>query len=108
MTKKANEPDSLYVNATEVARLLGVKLHILYYWEKKIPQIKSKRISHRRFYHRDQVELLFKVKELIDQGYSLSGIAKVLKEKEGSEGEQRLRKLLKEVLEELKEIYQRL
>ncbi len=108
MTKKANEPDSLYVNATEVARLLGVKLHILYYWEKKIPQIKSKRISHRRFYHRDQIKLLFKVKELIDQGYSLSGIAKVLKERESSESEEQLKEILKKVLEELKDIYKRL
>ena len=108
MTKKANEPESLYVNATEVAKLLGIKLHILYYWEKKIPQIRSKRVGHRRFYHRDQVELLFKIKELLEEGYSLSGIAKILKAKTTPSENRDLKAVLKEVLQELKDIYQSL
>jgi len=107
---------SKYINATEVAKLLGVNLHILYYWEKKIPQIKSKRVINRRFYSKEQVALLFKVKQLLEQGYSLSGIAKVLKEKKDIEKastfeiseEKNLKKVLKEVLEELKDIYNKL
>ncbi len=110
MKIKNRENEGLYISFSKVANLLKVKPHILLYWEKKIPQLKPYRISNRKFYKREQVVLLTKVKELLDEGYSLDGIKKLLKKEEvkkaGSEKD--YKKVIEEVLKELKEIYEKL
>lgn len=111
--------ETLYVPLSEVAQLLKIKPHVLYYWEKKIPQLKPYRISNRKFYKKDQLELLFKVKKLIEEGYTLEGVKKSLNlqkleqpalfsPKEVLTKEKALKKLIKEVIKELKEIYKSL
>ncbi|QER41376.1 MerR family transcriptional regulator [Thermodesulfobacterium sp. TA1] len=111
--------ESLYVPISEVAQLLNVKTHVLYYWEKKIPQLKPYKISNRKFYKKDQLELLFKVKKLVEEGYTLEGVKKSLSlkkleqpalfnPKEIITQEKVLRKVIKEVLKELKDIYRSL
>ncbi len=101
--KKA-EKKALYISFSDVARELDVKPHVLRYWEKKIPRIKSCKISNRKFFKRSQVALIFKVKKLLEEGYSLEGIKKIL-EKEGVSQEEKLKK---ELLEELEELYRKL
>jgi DNA-binding transcriptional MerR regulator len=112
--KNNKEEEGLYISFSEVTKLLKVKPHILLYWEKKIPQLKPYRIANRKFYKRNQVNLLLKVKELLDEGYSLEGIRKILKKeslkastyKVSLEGD--LKKLMEAILKELKDIYQKL
>uniref|UniRef100_A0A7C4JQG6 MerR family transcriptional regulator n=1 Tax=Thermodesulfobacterium geofontis TaxID=1295609 RepID=A0A7C4JQG6_9BACT len=79
--KNNKEEEGLYISFSEVTKLLKVKPHILIYWEKKIPQLKPYRIANRKFYKRNQVNLLLKIKELLDEGYSLEGIRKNLKKR---------------------------
>jgi DNA-binding transcriptional MerR regulator len=115
--KKADE--SLYIPLSEVAKTLKIKPHILYYWEKKFPQLKPYRIAQRKFYKKEQLDLLQKIKALLEEGYTLDGIKKILqthkkssepqqKSLKASESEKDLKKVLHEVLEELKLIYQQL
>jgi DNA-binding transcriptional MerR regulator len=110
MKIKNNQNEGLYISFSKVATLLKVKPHVLLYWEKKIPQLKPYRISNRKFYKKEQIVLLTKVKRLIEEGYSLEGIKKILK-KEGIKEtvpEKDLKEIIEEVLKELKEIYEKL
>ena len=105
-----NLNNGLYISFTQTAKLLKVKPHILLYWEKKIPQLKPYRIANRKFYKKEQLNLLIKIKNLLEEGYSLEGIKKIIK-KEFSfkpSTEKDSKKIIKEVLQELKEIYKKL
>lgn len=119
--KSKDSEESLYIPFSKVAKLLKVKPYVLCYWEKKIPQLKSYRISNRKFYKKEQIGILLEVKTLIEKGYTLEGIKKHLQERakegkkiltlaptKGSSREKQLEKILKEVLEELKKLSQML
>mgnify|MGYP000470269425 CR=1 FL=1 len=114
MKNNNREEEGLYISFSEVTKLLKVKPYILLYWEKKIPQLRPYRIANRKFYKKNQVNLLFKVKELLDEGYSLEGIKKILKKESLKTStykvslERELKKLIEMILKELKDIYQKL
>ncbi|MCQ2588222.1 MAG: MerR family transcriptional regulator [Treponema sp.] len=59
----------------QVEELTGVKTHILRYWEEVIPGfIPQKDISGRRIYTQQEVELIFRLKYLINEKkYTLEG-----------------------------------
>ncbi len=59
----------------EVAAMLGVKTHVLRYWEDHFPQIKPlKRAGGRRYYRDDDVALLVRINQLIHhEGYTMKG-----------------------------------
>ncbi len=110
-----------YVPLSEVAKILNVKIHVLYYWEKKFPELKPYRISQRKFYKQEQVELLKKIKSLTDEGYTLEAIKKFLfapkkrikishaeSSTQPQQKEDDIKKVVKEVLQELKQIYESL
>lgn len=73
----------LYLRIGEVAELVGVQPHVLRYWEMEFrgairPQ-KSKK--GQRVYSRQDVERLLKVKDLLrNQGFTIAGARKVLRE----------------------------
>ncbi len=118
MKQVKNRNESLYVPFSEVAKKLKVKPHILYYWEKKIPQLKPYKIAQRKFYKKEQIKLLQTIKKMLEEGYTLDGIKKTLQiQKETSKKtishktsflKKDLENILKEVLKELKEIYESL
>ena len=56
--------------------------HVLRFWETRFPQIKPlKRGGGRRYYRPDDVELLRAIKRLLyDQGYTIKGVQKMLRE----------------------------
>lgn len=63
-----------YLTIGKTAKSVDVDPHILRYWEKKIPQIRPVRINGRRFYTKDHLELLLKLKVLIvDHHHTLEG-----------------------------------
>ena len=75
-------PDKLYFKIGEVAELVGVKPHVLRYWESEFGSfrpVKSK--TNQRLYKRKDIELVLQLKELLhDQGYTISGARKKLRE----------------------------
>jgi len=105
-----NLNNGLYISFTQAAKLLKVKPHVLLYWERKIPQLKPHRIANRKFYKKDQLNLLIRIKDLLEEGYSLEGIKKIMKKELSFKPstEKDPKKILKEVLQELEEIYKKL
>ena len=69
-------------NISEVSQELGVKKHVLRFWETKFPQLKPmKRGGGRRYYRPADVELLRGIRHLLQaEGYSVRGVQKILRE----------------------------
>jgi DNA-binding transcriptional MerR regulator len=69
-------------NIGEVSLELGVKKHVLRFWEAKFPQLKPmKRGGGRRLYRPSDVELLRGIQDLLDnKAYSIRGVQKILRE----------------------------
>jgi DNA-binding transcriptional MerR regulator len=67
---------------SEVAGDLEVPQHVLRFWESKFPQIKPlKRAGGRRYYRPDDVALLRRIRQcLYEQGYTIKGVQKLLRE----------------------------
>jgi DNA-binding transcriptional MerR regulator len=64
----------------EIAAQLGVKTHILRYWEEQFPMLQPlKRAGGRRHYRPDDVALLTTIHRLLGQeGYTIKGARKYL------------------------------
>ncbi len=81
-------------NIGEVSTELGVKKHVLRFWEAKFPQLKPmKRGGGRRYYRPADVQLLRGIKHLLQTArYSIRGVQKILRE-QGPEAVKNLAKL---------------
>jgi DNA-binding transcriptional MerR regulator len=66
----------------EVAEELDLAAHVLRFWESKFPQIKPlKRGGGRRYYRPEDVDLLRRIRQcLYQQGYTIRGVQKLLRE----------------------------
>ena len=69
-------------NIGEVSVELGVKKHVLRFWELKFPQLKPmKRGGGRRLYRPSDVELLKGIRDLLQNaGYTIKGVQRLLRE----------------------------
>ncbi len=69
-------------NISEVSDELGVKKHVLRFWETRFPQLKPmKRGGGRRYYRPADLELLRGIRRLLQaEGYSVRGVQKILRE----------------------------
>jgi DNA-binding transcriptional MerR regulator len=69
-------------NISEVSEELGVKKHVLRFWETKFPPLKPmKRGGGRRYYRPADLELLRGIRRLLQaEGYSVRGVQKILRE----------------------------
>lgn len=67
---------------SEVADELGLPQHVLRFWETRFNQIKPmKRGGGRRYYRPDDIDLLKGIKVLLyDEGYTIRGVQRLLKE----------------------------
>jgi DNA-binding transcriptional MerR regulator len=75
-------PDKLFFKIGEVAELVGVKPHVLRYWESEFPALRpmKTRGSH-RVYRRKDVELAQLIRRLLhDEGYTIGGAKKRLRQ----------------------------
>ncbi|WP_099866244.1 MerR family transcriptional regulator [Pararhizobium haloflavum] len=74
-------PDA-FRTISEVADDLDLPQHVLRFWESRFSQIKPmKRGGGRRYYRPDDVELLKGIRHLLyDQGYTIKGVQKLLKQ----------------------------
>lgn len=68
---------------SEVAQELDVPQHVLRFWESRFTQIKPvKRAGGRRYYRPDDVDLLKGIRALLyNDGFTIKGVQKVLKER---------------------------
>jgi DNA-binding transcriptional MerR regulator len=70
----------------ELSSELGVAQHILRYWETKFPQLRPlQRAGNRRYYRPADVDLARKIHRLLNsEGYTVRGVQKLLRAKDGS------------------------
>lgn len=80
--KKAKSPEA-FRTISEVAADLDVPQHVLRFWETRFTQIKPlKRGGRRRYYRPEDLLLLRGIRSLLyDDGYTIKGVQKVLKER---------------------------
>ncbi len=79
-------PDRLYFRIGDVSELLGVEPYVLRFWESEFPTLQPKKgkTGHRE-YKRKDVELLLEIKRLLyDEGFTISGARKALKDRNRS------------------------
>jgi len=77
-------PDKLYFKIGEVAELTGAKPHVLRYWESEFSLLRlTKSRSQQRLYRRKDIELILRLKDLLyNQGFTIAGARKKLREPE--------------------------
>lgn len=65
----------------EVSEALGIKTHVLRYWEEQFPQLKPlKRAGGRRLYRPGDIALIKRIDTLVNrEGYTLKGAKGALK-----------------------------
>lgn len=78
----AKSPDA-FRTISEVADWLGVEAHVLRFWETKFAQVKPvKRAGGRRYYRPSDMALLGGIRRLLhDEGVTIRGVQKILREK---------------------------
>ena len=76
------------INISQLSKLLNLvnsktnkpSNYILRYWEKEFKQIKPKIINKRRYYSKNQIDLIKMIKYLVkDKGMSIKGTKSILK-----------------------------
>ncbi len=78
-------PDSagkLYYSISEVAKLVGVKAHVLRYWESEFPTLRPRknRAGSRRYRQPDIAEIVAIKQLLYEEGFKIAGARKVRKQ----------------------------
>ncbi len=75
----------------ELGEALGIKAHVLRYWEDQFPQLKPlKRSGGRRYYRPEDVALVREIDRLVNrEGYTLRGAKSALKDVKPGEAETR-------------------
>jgi DNA-binding transcriptional MerR regulator len=89
---------------SEVATELDVPQHVLRFWESKFSQVRPlKRGGGRRYYRPEDVDLLRRIRSLLyDDGYTIKGVQRLLKEGRGRLPQQRLDSAAESALENLR------
>ncbi len=80
-------PNKLYFRIGEVAKILEVKPYVLRYWETEFSVLKpGKTPSRHRLYRKRDVETLLEIKRLLyEEGFTIAGAKKRIKENEKTE-----------------------
>lgn len=81
--KRAAKSSSAFRTISEVSDSLDVPQHVLRFWESKFSQLRPmKRGGGRRYYRPEDIALLSRIRELLyDDGYTIKGVQKLLKER---------------------------
>jgi DNA-binding transcriptional MerR regulator len=76
-------PDRLFFRIGDVAELTGLKAYVLRYWESEFPTLAPRKGSNgQREYRRKDVETALEIKRLLyDEGHTIAGARKVLRER---------------------------
>lgn len=83
--KADNKAPGAFRTISEVATELDVPQHVLRFWESKFSQIRPmKRGGGRRYYRPEDVNVIRQIQNLLyNQGYTIRGVQKLLKENRG-------------------------
>ncbi len=73
-------PEKIYFKIGEVCELVGVQAHVLRYWETEFPMLSpQKNRSGQRSYRRRDVEMAFRIKQLLyEEMFTIAGAKKKL------------------------------
>src|SRR5512136_2379706 len=82
--------DRLYYRIGEVSRITGLKPHVLRYWETEFKVIKPHKAgSLQRLYRRKDLDLILKIKKLLyEEGFTIAGAKKKIRDLERLENKQ--------------------
>ncbi|MGD9549251.1 MAG: MerR family transcriptional regulator [Candidatus Krumholzibacteriia bacterium] len=82
------QPEKLYYSISEVAKLTGVKAHVLRYWESEFPTLRPRktRTGSRRYRQPDIDEILAIKKLLYDEGFKIAGAKKMRRQAHSAAG----------------------
>ena len=88
--------ERLYYRIGEVSRITGLKPHVLRYWESEFKVIKPhKGGSLQRLYRRRDLDLILKIKKLLyEEGFTIAGAKKKIRDLERWENKQLKLKLV--------------
>ena len=109
MVKEFQIPEKKYFSISEVAELCDLKTHTLRFWEKEFKELSPvTRKGNRRYYQREDIVLVMKIKSLLhNDGMTVSGAKKSLNSNtadlKGSDlDSQEILQDLEDILQELK------
>ncbi len=82
--------DRLYYRIGEISRITGLKPHVLRYWESEFKIIKPyKGGSLQRLYRKRDLDLILKIKKLLyEEGFTIAGAKKKIRDLERKENRQ--------------------
>jgi DNA-binding transcriptional MerR regulator len=85
MERRVEKSALAFRTISEVATELDVPQHVLRFWESKFSQVRPlKRGGGRRYYRPEDVDLLRRIRSLLyDDGYTIKGVQRLLKEGRG-------------------------
>ena len=89
-TENSISRERLYYRIGEVSRITGLKPHILRYWESEFKVIRPhKGGSLQRLYRRKDLDLILKIKKLLyEEGFTIAGAKKKIRDLEKLENKQ--------------------
>ena len=96
---------------SEVSSEINIPAHVLRFWETKFPNINPlKRSGNRRYYRPEDVKLIIKIKTLLyDNGYTVKGVQKLLKENDNKNSEKNnIKEKLSTILKDIDNIIKKL
>ena len=111
-------PNKLFFKIGEVCEITDTQPYVLRYWESEFPSLApAKNSSGQRIYRRRDIETVLRIKQLLyDEGFTIVGAKKRIESEAGGksstpqsqaalpEEDDRLRQVLREVREELRQI----
>jgi len=82
----------LYYSISEVSDLIGVKPHVLRYWETQFKMLRPKKgRGGARMYRRRDVETLYEIKQLLyDQRFTIAGARRQILDGKQEEGKEQI------------------
>lgn len=82
----STKPEGVLRTIGEAAGELGVKTHILRYWEEQFPTLSPlKRAGGRRYYRAEDMALLRSIERMVNQeGFTIAGAKKALASQSGT------------------------
>ena len=96
---------------SEVSNEVNIPAHVLRFWETKFVNINPlKRSGNRRYYRPEDVKLIIKIKTLLyDNGYTVKGVQKLLKENDNKNNEKNnIKEKLFSILKDIDNIIKKL
>ena len=96
---------------SEVSSEINIPAHVLRFWETKFPNINPlKRSGNRRYYRPEDVKNIIKIKNLLyDNGYTVKGVQKLLKENDNRNNEKNnIKEKLSSILKDIDNIIKKL